>query len=155
QIGDEIVAVNGKPVIDFDSLILTVNAYSAGDRVALKIRRADQVIECSLILAKFPVDGEVIATNRPKPWRGVRVDYSSALNYRTFGPDLLDAATAGVVVAEVEEGSPAAKAGIKKGQLIRRVGDQNVRTPCAFAEAVDHLSGPVTLDTDLGPMTVK
>ena len=66
QVNDEIIAVNGKPVIDFDSLILAVNAYSAGDSVRLKIRRGDETIERTIVLAKFPVDGEVIATNRPK-----------------------------------------------------------------------------------------
>ena len=38
---DEIIAVNDAPVVDFDSLILAVNAYSAGDAVRLKIRRGD------------------------------------------------------------------------------------------------------------------
>ena len=71
---------------------------------------------------QVPVEGEIIVTNRPKPWRGLRVDYTSTVNSRTFGPDLLDSALPGVVVTEVEEGSPAAAAGIKKGQLIRKVG---------------------------------
>jgi len=155
QVNDEIIAVNGAPVVDFDSLILAVNVHSAGDRVRLKIRRGEETIERTLVLAKFPVEGEVIATNRPKAWRGLRVDYTSALNYRTFGPNFLDPSTPGVVVAEVEEGSPAATAGIKKGQLIRRVAGENIRTPRDFAEAVAAHDGSVTLETDLGPVTVK
>jgi serine protease Do len=155
QVLDEILAVNGSPVTDFDSLILAVNSYSADDTVRLKIRRADEIIERTIVLAKFPVDGEVIATNRPKPWRGLRVDYTSVLRYPTFGRHFLDAPNPGVVVTEVEEGSPAAIAGIKKGQLIRRVGDRDVATPRAFAEAVVSISGAVTLETDLGPVTVK
>ncbi len=69
-VNDEIIAVNDAPVVDFDSLILAVNAYSAGDTVRLKIRRGDETIERTIVLAKYPVDGEVIVTNRPKPWRG-------------------------------------------------------------------------------------
>jgi S1-C subfamily serine protease len=155
QVNDEIVAVNGAPVVDFDSLILAVNVYSAGDSVRLKIRRGEETIERTIVLAKLPIDGEVIATNRPKPWRGVRVDYTNPLNYRTFGPSSLDASMAGVEVIDVEDGSPAAAAGLKKGQLIRRVGDTKIRTPRDFAEAVAALDGPVKLDTDLGPVTVK
>jgi S1-C subfamily serine protease len=155
QVNDEIIAVNGTPVVDFDSLILAVNAYSAGDSVRLKIRRGEATLERTIVLAKLPVDGEVIATNRPKPWRGVRVDYSNPLTYRTFGPRSVDASIAGVEVTEVEEGSPASAAGLKKGQLIRRVADTKIRTPRDFAAAVAAHDGPVTLDTDLGPVTVK
>jgi S1-C subfamily serine protease len=151
---DEIIAVDDVPIIDFDSLILAINAHSAGDTVRLKIRRSDEVIERSVTLAKYPVDGEIIATNRPDPWRGLRVDYTTVLNFRTLGPRFLDYPSAGVVVTEVEEGSPAATAGIRRGQLIRRVGDRAVRNPREFAQAVADIEGPVPLVTDLGPVIV-
>jgi S1-C subfamily serine protease len=154
QFDDEIVAVNEAPVIDFDSLILAVNVYSAGDTVRLKIRRGGEVIERKVALAKSPVDGEVIVTNRPERWRGLRVDYTSVLTYRTFGPSFLDANVPGVVVVEVEEGSPAAAAGLKKGQVIRRVQDKVVTAPRAFRAAVAKLDGAVTLDTDTGSVRI-
>jgi serine protease Do len=153
--GDEIIAVNETPVFDFDSLILAVNVFSAGDTIRLRIRRGDETIDRTIVLAKFPVEGEIIVTNRPKPWRGLRVDYTSALPQVTFGPNLIDPTLMGVVAADVEEGSPAAAAGIKKGQLIRKVGNESVRSPRDFNEAVASLEGPVTLQTDLGPVTVK
>lgn len=153
--GDEIVAVNDRPVMDFDGLILEVNSFSANDPVRLKIRRGEETIERTIVLAKFPVEGEVIATNRPKPWRGLRVDYSSSIRYPAFGNNIFERPNPGVIVTEVEEGSPAAIAGIKKGQLIQRVGDQSVPTPRAFNDAVANQSGAVTLETDLGSVTVK
>ncbi len=33
-------------------------------------------------LAKYPVDGDLIATNKPAPWRGIRVDYLSTVSAR-------------------------------------------------------------------------
>jgi S1-C subfamily serine protease len=152
---DEIIGLNDVPIHDFDSLILAVNAYSAGDTVRLKIRRNDEIIVRAITLGKYPVEGEIIATNRPKPWRGLRVDYTSAIRYRTFSPSFLDGREAGVIVTEVEEGSAGAAAGIKRGQLIRRVRDKSVANPPAFYAAVDSLEGPVTLLTDLGSVTVK
>jgi S1-C subfamily serine protease len=59
------------------------------------------------------------------------------------------------VVVEVEEGSPAADAGIKRGQLIQRVAGKDVRSPQEFAEAVAKEEGPVMLDTDLGQVKIK
>lgn len=154
QLGDEIIAVDSTPVTDFDSLILAVGVYAPGDSVKLKIRRSDAVIERTLVLAKYPVQGEVIATNRPAPWRGLRVDYASTMRNTFFGPADLDATAGGVVVADVEEGSPAASAGLKKGVVILRVGERPIQSPRAFAEAVNDRDGPVVLDTDMGVLTV-
>jgi serine protease Do len=155
QAGDEIIAVDDAPVQDFDSLILAINAYSAGDTVRLKVRRNDEVFERTITLAKYPNDGDIIATNRPKPWRGIRVDYTSTLRAHMFGPNYTDMTPPGITVTEVEEGSSAAAAGIKRGQLIIKVGNKTVANPRDFYKAIASLEGPVTLDTDLGTVTVK
>jgi S1-C subfamily serine protease len=160
RVGDEILAVNGVPIANFDSLILSVSVYPPGESVRLKIRRSDDIIERTIVLAKFHVDGEVIATNRPKPWRGLRVDYSTTIQMRGNGAPDNDSVPAGVVAAEVEEGSPAAAAGLKKGVLIFRVGDRPIHSPRDFAEAVADQGGPVALaialatDADINVVTV-
>jgi serine protease Do len=153
--GDEIIAVDDAPVFDFDSLILAINVYSAGDAVRLKIRRAEETISRTIVLAKYPVEGEVIVTNRPKPWRGLRVDYASLLSFTAPGPNAGDPAHPGVVVADVDEGSASAVAGIKKGQMIFKIGDKGISSPRDFHEALAPLTGPVILVTDLGPVTIK
>jgi S1-C subfamily serine protease len=155
QVNDEICAVNGVPVVDFDSLIVAVNMYAPGDSVRLKIRRGEENIELPIVLAKLPVDGEVIATNRPKPWRGLRVDYTPPQFSSTFGQRFLERAKPGVAVADVEAGSPASIAGLKKGQVIHQIAGKSVRTPRDFAAIVGPLEGPIVLDTDLGTVTVK
>jgi serine protease Do len=154
QVNDQIIGVNGIPVTDFDSLILAVSVFPAGEAVRLKIIRADEKLERTIELAKLAVDGEVIATNRPKTWRGLRVEHSSTL-YRNFNPRFGELAINGVVVVEIEDGSAAAESGIKRGQLIRKAGGKDVRSPQEFADAVASQEGPVTLDTDLGQVTVK
>jgi S1-C subfamily serine protease len=150
QVNDEILAVNGAPITNFDSLILSVSVYPPGESVRLKIRRSDEIIERKIVLAKYHVDGEVIATNRPRPWRGLRVDYTTTIQTRGNGGLENDSIPAGVVAAEVEEGSPAAAAGLKKGVLIFRVGDRPLQSPRDFAEAVADREGPVTLAISLG-----
>jgi serine protease Do len=153
QVNDQIIAVNDMPVSDFYSLVLAVNIYPAGEAVRLKILRDDKPLERTVVLAKLAVEGEVIATNRPKPWRGLRVEYTSVTRRDPF--NFPERALAGVKVLEVEDGSPASAAGLKPGQLIVRVGDDNIRSPREFADAVARHEGPVTLDTDLGQVTVK
>jgi serine protease Do len=154
QVNDEILAVNDTPIADFESLILAINAYAPGDTVRLKIRRSDEIIERTVILAKYPMKGEVIATNRPGAWRGLRVDYTAPVDVPAFGADLMDTSAAGVIVTDVEESSPAAAAGLKKGVMILRVVDRPIQNPREFAEAVAGQEGPVRLETDIGAITV-
>ena len=154
QANDEIVAVNDTPVIDFDTLILAINSYGPGDQVRLKIRRGDKELIKNVVLAKYPVDSETIATNRPPPWRGLRVDYLSTFSAQRQAVELFQQSPTGVVVTEVVEDSPAARAGFRKSQVIREVEKTTVANPSEFARAVAGLKGPVILQTDQGPITV-
>jgi S1-C subfamily serine protease len=155
-IDDAITAVNDTPVTDAESLMLAINTLPAGATVRLKVLRQGETLEKTVDLAKFHTTGGVIATNRPAPWRGVRVDYTSMMPNTPFGQELLHAmAQGGVAVVEVEADSPAEKAGLKQGQVIKKVGDQKVRSPRDFAKAVAKLDGPVTLQTDSGAVTIR
>ncbi len=129
----------------------------AGSKVVLKVRRQDQEIERTVELAKYRVEGEVIATNRPPAWRGLRTDYTSILpSNLAFGDGILSAmARGGVVITEVEAGSSAERAGLKTGQIIRSIEGKRLRSPREFAQVVSRYDGPVVLETDLGPITVK
>ena len=151
---DEILAVNDTVVSDFGTLILAISTYSPGDQVRLKIRRAGKEFTKTLILAKYPVDADMIATNRPPAWRGIRVDYMSTISPRAAAPPFLDPLPGGVVVSEVVDDSIAARSGLKKFQVIRQVEKTPVSTPSQFAQAVAGLKGPVTLLTDQGPVTL-
>jgi serine protease Do len=152
QANDEIVAVNEIPVTDFDSLILAINSFAPGEKVRLTIQRGGKRLVKEVTLAKYAVEGEVIATNRPAPWRGIRVDYLSTMTTRILGPnfELLP----GVVITEVLDNSPAARAGLKRFQVIRQVAKTPVQTPAEFYRAVGGATGAVPLVTDLGPVTV-
>lgn len=152
-VNDQIIEVNGLPVKDFDSLILAVNAAPVGEPVQLRVLREDRELENTVTLSKFPIeDGEIIATNRPAPWRGLRVDYSSVV-----APGQLEAmARGGVGVIEVLPGHPAETANIRVGSIISAVESQRVRNPREFQEAVaEHEGEPVRLETDFGPVTVQ
>ncbi|WP_406699845.1 trypsin-like peptidase domain-containing protein [Singulisphaera sp. Ch08] len=153
---DAILSVGDIPIHDVDSLYLAINYFTPGSSVILKLLRSNETIERTVQLAKAPVNGEVIATNRPSPWRGIHVDYMSTMPQTNFGPETLDImARGGVTVKEVDLNSPGEKAGLKKGQVIRSVGGRNIRNPREFMKAVANLSGPVKLETDQRPIIVN
>ena len=154
-VNDAILAVGDMIVTDDDSLVVAINSIPAGEPVTLKIKRANAFLDRTVELAKRRPTGQVIATNRPDPWRGLRVEYTSTIV--SIGADQLDAmAREGVVVSEVESGSVAEKSGLKVGQIISRVGDGiRVRNPREFHKSVSTQKGPVRLETDQKVITVK
>jgi serine protease Do len=147
--GDEVLDIGGLPVTDSDTLVMAVNAFSPGRPIKVKARRDDQVIEKTVVLSKLRVSGEVIATNRPAPWRGLRVDFISNDPRVVWGNNVLKAmAQGGVVITEIQPGSSADEAGLKVGQYITKVDGTPVKTPAAFVEAVEKLTGSVRITTE-------
>jgi serine protease Do len=91
----------------------------------------------------------VIATNRPPAWRGIRVDFISTDPKLVWGQAVINAMTqGGVLITEVQPGSSADEAGLKVGQYILSVDGESVKTPGAFAKAVEKLSGSVRVTTE-------
>ncbi len=160
-VDDQIVSVGGVPVTDWDSLVVAVNHFGPGQQVRLKILRKGEPMEKTVVLGKFNVRGEVIATSRPASWRGLRVDYPSIVAApnlpEAFIPqahDVLQAmARGGVTVTEVIPGSPADVAGLRPGNVVLAVGEKAVKSPTEFERAVAGHDGPVELTTD-GPQKV-
>ena len=147
--GDEVLSIGQIPVADSDSLVMAVNAFSPGLPIKVRLRRDADEIEKTVVLSKLRITGEVIATNRPAPWRGLRVDFLSTDPRVAYGPAVLKAmAQGGVLVTEVQPGSAADEAGIKVGQYITRVEGESVKTPGDFAKAVEGLRGSVSLTTE-------
>jgi S1-C subfamily serine protease len=146
--GDVITAVGDMPVDDRTPLPLAMALVPVGRSVRIQYLRDGKTGETSVLVSKYPLQGEVIATTRPPSWRGIRVDFASVLG---GGLDLKALSKGGVGVIEVEANSKAEAAGLKKGMVITSVGGKKVRTPEEFLSHVSGLKGPVELITELGP----
>ena len=110
--GDVIVEVNNTPVGDGDGLTLALAVCPVGKPVSLKINRNGKIHDLSILLSKFPLRGEVIAANRPDPWRGLRVNFTSMLGSGELTNEILQSMTkGGVGIVEVVAESPAERAG--------------------------------------------
>ena len=112
----------------------------------LKIRRDDKELIKTVVLAKYPVEGEMIATNRPPDWRGLRVD---SPEHRSTPPGHDPQYPARFAWRRAWSPRcwtirPRPAPGLKKFQVIRQVEKTPVATPRQFAKAVAELKGPVT-----------
>jgi len=144
--GDVITSVNGKEIFDSDGLVLEVGRLPVEAVVELGVWREDRELNLKVTLVKFPVRGRKIVTTPAPDWRGMRIDYPTAITDDLSGGGLDSAFfDAGVVVTDVEEGTPAWTSGVRPGQIISHVNGQAVRTPKQFRAAVANKSGDVRL----------
>ena len=153
QPGDIITAVDGKKVTNREELVLTVGTRFAGNRIPFEIIRNGQRINLTMTLGEFPVTGQIYASVRPPAWRGLRVDYTSLL-LRAGQQRLGGLPDGGVLVTEVESGSPAANAGLAIDAIITHIGGVRVRSPAEFYDVIRTLKGTVEIRTDGEKFTV-
>jgi serine protease Do len=146
KIDDVVTAVDDMPVLDADGFYLEVGRQPADAVARLDVVRDGQSRKIEVTLAKYPVRGQKIVTAPDPAWRGLRVDYPTAMvdadGRSRSGSALVDDT---VVIAEVLEGSPAWQAGLRQGVLVSHVGQTPARTPKEFAAAVAEKTGPVSL----------
>jgi len=133
--GDVITAVNGKKVSDARELRLTIGSLAPGTKVQIGVNREGQSKIFNVELAEMPAGAaeegaeaspeESAQPQKATVFGGVAVadltdDIRNALN--------LSKDVKGAVIAEIEPDSPAAKAGLREGDVIQEVNKQPVKT---------------------------
>ena len=137
--GDVIVEFAGEPVRDDQRFRLMVGSTPVGTRVPIVIVRNNQKIELEITIMERPED-QVLAAVEPKTgsWLGLRVDdLDSAWAREQLSRSELQ--EKGVVVAEVESGSPADEAGIRLGDIIMEIYSFTVSDLESYLKIADKL----------------
>jgi serine protease Do len=135
QPGDVITSVNGKAVKNPRDLAVDIAGVQPGDDAKLQVLRDGQNKTVSVKVGQLP--GEQMAKNEsPQQSReklGVALaPLSPDMRNRLDVPD----GTNGVVIREVQPGSPAEQAGLQSGDVIVGVGGKSVDSPSAAASAL-------------------
>ncbi|MFZ5833694.1 MAG: trypsin-like peptidase domain-containing protein, partial [Planctomycetota bacterium] len=144
--GDRITHVNSRPIYDADGLILEVGRMPVDSVAKVRLVRHGRPQTVDVVLSKYPVRGRKIVSERPPAWRGLRVDYSTALPEVATGVrDVTAFPEVGVVVTDVEPESSAWKAGARPGMFLSHVAGRPVHSPREFRAAVADRTGPVVL----------
>jgi len=151
QAGDVVVAIDGKPVRTSNDLVLRVGGTLAGQKLKFTVVRPKGEVELTVRLGKYPVSGDIIATNGRPPFSGIRVDYLSLLADE-FSNSPFDSSSnmpqGGVLVKDVDSGSSAEAEGIVKNSVISAVNGVNLETPDDFTRLVRNAKGPVKLTVE-------
>jgi S1-C subfamily serine protease len=141
--GDYILEINGTPVHNNDELFLAIGMHLAGNTVRVKAAASPTGPSkiCEVKLAKYAVAGPVIASKRPPARGGLRVDWTSTLPLRWRDASIPE----GVVIREVQPGSPAERARLQPDMIITRVNNRPVTMPADFYREMGNSKGPVEL----------
>jgi len=136
--GDVIVQFNGKPVKDRDTLVSMVVATPPNTTVPVRVVRDRDEKTINVRVGELDLDAEQAALNTGRGGRdngGPQQEASSGfgMSLSNITPDVarrlrLDDNTRGAVVVDVDQGSPAARAGIMQGDVITRVGRAQVNS---------------------------
>jgi serine protease Do len=130
--GDIILEFEGKKIASPEDLPRLVGLTEPGKVVKVKIlhEKAEKLLDVKI--AEAPEESVAAAPGRGKAFIGLEV--------RPLTPELASrlglSSTQGVVVVDVQEGSPADGAGVQQGDVVREVNRQPVRTVADFERII-------------------
>ena len=130
--GDIIIEFDGKKIEDFGDLSRIVASTPVGKAVTIKVFRGGQVISLETTVAEMEEPKEVAVAPAKKPL-GITVQDITPEIAASLGLET----TTGVVVAGVEPGAPAAKAGIRRSDVIIEVDRKPVKDVGEFDQAIE------------------
>lgn len=131
EVGDVIVRMNGEKLDEFKDLPRLVAGIEAGSESTVEVSRQGEIRKLGIEIGSMPEDDvkHALADDAESgdtPKLGVylaELTPEARQRYR-IGKDI-----EGVLVAGVQQGSPASKAGIRTGSVINMVGQETVRSP--------------------------
>ena len=154
--GDVLLEFNGKKMEAPADLQRAVGLASPNQDAKIKVLRDQSERSLEIKIGEAPEE----RAEASKPGNGSRGRPTLGLDVRPVTPEMARQlnlpSPEGVVVARVEDGSPAAEAGVQRGDVIREINRQRVRTMADFERLTkDAKEGDrLTVLLQRGPMSL-
>ena len=133
--GDVITAVNGKKVNDPRELRLMIGSMAPGTKAQLEINREGETKTVDVQLAEMPPSAanEDTEMSSEEPAQPEKTTVFGGVAITNITPDIrtalnLPREVEGAVIANIDTESPAAKAGLREGDVIQEVNKQPVKS---------------------------
>ncbi|MBW3636533.1 MAG: Do family serine endopeptidase [Armatimonadetes bacterium] len=151
QPGDVIVKFNDQTVTTSPELQGLVGNSPIGSTVTLTVLRNGKTVPLTARLEELKDEAPAAAAAPSAPAPSAMQGQSSpipGLKLRNLSPEVARSlgikTTKGIVITDVTENSPAGEAGLRRGDIIERVGQNTVTTAAEFGTAVTGILGRQT-----------
>jgi serine protease Do len=132
KVGDIIVEFNGSKVKESNDLPAIVARTPVGNEVSIKVLRDGKEVSLSVTIGELS-DEEMVATLDGEEELGLTVQAISPQFAEKLGIDRAE----GVVITAVKAGSPGHEAGLRRGDVILKMGRKAIRDLTDFRNAVE------------------
>lgn len=136
QAGDVILSFNGREIKDSSDLPPMVGRVPVDSKARLKLLRDGKVKQLEVLIEELPTEEAPLARSAP----------SSASPANPMGVDVVDLDTdaaaelgRGVLIKRVAAGSPAARAGLRSGDILLQLDRKNIKNVADFRKKVANL----------------
>ncbi|MBN1546624.1 MAG: DegQ family serine endoprotease [Syntrophaceae bacterium] len=130
--GDIIVEINGKPIKDTHELLVLIASFRVGDNVRVKVMRDGQDKYFNVVVAERKDQPEVAMLSGNGADLGLTVQELTPEISRYLGIR----ETEGIIVVDVEAGSPADEVGIQTQDIILQINRVPVKTMKEYAREI-------------------
>ena len=150
--GDIIKVFDGAAIHHSRELIDRVSGTKAGRRVAVDILRDGKRQSLQVEIGERPAEVELAGAGTAEAWRGLQV---AALSPETLERSNLPSGTVGVLIVEVENGSPAEQAGLRPGDVINEINRLRIENLSDYRNAIAQVKGNALVRTNRGYVVIK
>ena len=151
--GDIVKMFDGKPIHHSRELIEQVSNTKAGKRVTMDVLREKKPLTLQIEIGERPSEVELASGGADaQAWRGLKVATLAPENLERFN---LPPGTVGVLVVEVQEGSPAEQAGLHPGDVINEINRARIESLNDYRAAVAQVKGNALVRTSRGYVIIK
>jgi serine protease Do len=140
--GDVIVGYQGSPVEDPAALQRLVSGTAVGTKVEMSVLRDGKQTKVSVTIAEQPDTVKVARTEQDATDNALTGVEVAGINERTMQEFELGArgkSPGGVVVVDIQPGSPAERAGLAEGDVIREINRQPVKSTTDYEKITAEL----------------
>jgi serine protease Do len=131
--GDVIVSFDGKPITKMADLPLIVAETGVGKQVPVKVLREGIEKDFLVKIGELKDKEAAAAAEEGETNLGLSTEEITPEMARRYGLQEED----GILVMQVEPGSPADEAGMKRGDIIKEVNRKKIKTMAQFQKAVE------------------
>lgn len=138
---DVITAVDGQPVTTPQQLRGAIRGKKIGAPITLDVFRQGKTVPVKISPSEWPELPTEVANVKPTPTAAKPVATDLGISVKPMTPALaaqLGVAPSGVVVATVERNSPAARGGVRPGDIITAINQQPIATRKEYQAALQN-----------------